>query len=67
MLIKKEGKKLELDAKDKSKIHGGWIDIDTTFCGQDCADSCPLNDWTRFSNYRDSWKAWRLTPWPSDL
>ncbi|MCU0288179.1 MAG: hypothetical protein MUF15_17510 [Acidobacteria bacterium] len=45
MLKKKEGKKLELTIKEKSKVYGGD-------CGQACYDSCPDDDRTRFCNYR---------------
>lgn len=62
MLKKKEGKKLELSTKEKSKVYGRG-------CGQACYYSCPIDDCTRFCKYRQSYldaTAGKFPEWPKD-
>ncbi len=63
MLTKKEGKKLELSDKEKSKVYGGG-------CGQACYDSCPAKDvcyCDRYCNYSCEYQQWLVTPIITDL
>ena len=58
MLKKKEGVKLELSDKEKSKVYGGD-------CGQPCAGSCPIDPiHKKYCDFRVAYLEWAASPFP---